>query len=68
MDRQRRHAGDRGPADTNLIPIPRPRIEREIDGYGCYVIQGDHGWLCSSRRDALREFDDLVKIERTGTY
>jgi hypothetical protein len=54
---------DRGP---NLITIPRPRIEWEIGDDGCYVILGDHGWLCGSRREALREFDDLVQIERTG--
>jgi hypothetical protein len=47
---------------------PAPAHRAEIDDYGWYVINGDHGWLCGSRGDALREFDDLVKIERTGAY
>jgi hypothetical protein len=65
MDRRWRYPNDRSP---NLILIPRPRIEREIDDHGWYVIKGEQGWLCGSRRDALREFDDLVKFDRTGTY
>ena len=65
MNRRWPCANDRS---SNLIPIPRPRIEWQIDDHGFYVIQGDHGWLCGSRLEALREFDDLVTIERTGTY
>jgi hypothetical protein len=54
--------------NSPLIQLPRPRIERELDGQGWYVIRGDFGWLCGSRRHALREFNDLVKIERTGSW
>jgi hypothetical protein len=54
--------------NSPLIHLPRPRIEREPDGQGWYVIQGDFGWLCGSRPHALREFNELVKIERTGSW
>jgi hypothetical protein len=46
--------------------LHRPCIERSVDCPGWYVIQGNHGWLCGSREHALREFNDLVKIERTN--
>lgn len=40
---------------------------RILDGPGWYVVLVEHGWLCGSREHALREFYDLVKIERTGS-
>jgi hypothetical protein len=46
------------------VPLRRPRIEPERDGEGALVILGSHGWLCGDRRQALREFADLVSIER----
>jgi hypothetical protein len=50
-----------------LIIIPRPRIEPERDGWGWFVLlPSGHGWLCSDRRQALREFDELDRIERRG--
>ena len=50
-----------------LIHLYRPRIRRSLDGPGRYLVLGEHGWLCGSREHALREFYDLVKIERTGS-
>jgi len=47
-----------------IIPLSRPRIEREHGGEGTLVILGSHGWLCGDRRQALREFAGLVNIER----
>jgi hypothetical protein len=47
-----------------LIRLPRPRIERDRAGAGFYVIDGNHGWLCGDRRQALSAFEDLVDIER----
>jgi hypothetical protein len=49
-----------------IIPLSRPRIERERGGEGTLVILGSHGWLCGDRGQALREFDELVHIERRG--
>jgi hypothetical protein len=49
-----------------IIPLSRPRIELERDGEGTLVILGSHGWLCGDRGQALREFDELVHIERRG--
>jgi hypothetical protein len=47
-----------------LIPLPRPRIERAVDCDGFYVIRSDHGWLCGDRGQALAEFTALERIER----
>jgi hypothetical protein len=48
-----------------IIPISRPRIERERDAEGWLVLlPGGHGWLIGDRRQALREFAGLVDIER----
>jgi hypothetical protein len=45
----------------------RPRIERERDGEGTFVLlPNGSGWLCGDRRAALAEFDELVEIERFG--
>jgi hypothetical protein len=49
-----------------IIPLSRPRIELERGGEGTLVILGSHGWLCGDRGQALREFDELVHIERRG--
>ena len=49
-----------------IIPLARPRIERAVDCDGFYVLRDDHGWLCGDRRQALREFDELVHIEWRG--
>ena len=48
-----------------VIPFPRPRIER--DGEGWLVLRGSHGSLCGDRRQALREFAELERIERRGS-
>ena len=50
------------PDSALIIPLSRPRIERAIDCDGLYVLRGDHG----DRRQALREFDELINIERWG--
>jgi hypothetical protein len=51
-----------------ILPFPHhPRIERERDGEGTLVIRGSHAWLVGDRRQALREFDELDRIERRGT-
>jgi len=52
--------------NSQIIPLSRPRIERERGGEGTLVILGSHGWLCGDRGQALREFDELVHIERRG--
>jgi hypothetical protein len=54
------------PRRNNLIHLPRPRIERELDGKGWYVHRGSHAWLCGDRRQALEEFSNFEKIERRG--
>ena len=54
------------PDSALIIPLSRPRIERAVDCDGFYVLRGDHGWLCGDRRQALREFDELDRIERRG--
>jgi hypothetical protein len=51
---------------SNVTLLPRPRIERERDADGALVILDNHGWLCGDRRQALREFDELDRIERRG--
>jgi hypothetical protein len=51
-----------------IIPLPRPRIEPERDGWGWLVLlPSGHGWLCGDRREALREFAGLVDIEGSTT-
>ena len=51
----------------DIIPLSRPRIEREHDAEGWLVLlPGGHGWLVGDRRQALREFAGLVGIERSG--
>jgi hypothetical protein len=57
---------NRAPQRNNIIPLSRPRIERAADCDGFYVLRGDHGWLCGSRQQALREFGELEHIERWG--
>jgi hypothetical protein len=54
------------PDSALIIPLSRPRIERAVDCDGFYALRGDHGWLCGDRRQALREFDELDRIERRG--
>jgi hypothetical protein len=50
------------------IPLCRPRIEPERDGWGWLVLPpSGHGWLCGDCRQALREFAGLVNIEQWGT-
>ena len=62
------HLHDSTPVRNRIVlPLPRPRIERERGGEGTFVILGNgHGWLCGDRRQALREFAGLVDIERWG--
>ena len=60
------HARQRN--DFRVIRLTRPRIERAADCTGYYVLRGDHGWLVGDRREALREFAELVGIERAGRH
>jgi hypothetical protein len=56
------------PTRNRILPLPRPRIERERGGEGTLVILSNgHGWLCGDRRQALREFAGLVDIKRRGS-
>jgi hypothetical protein len=48
------------------VLLNRPHIVPEPLG-GFYVILGSHGWLCGSRREAIDEFDAIIRIERTGS-
>jgi len=52
-----------------ILPFPpRPRIEPERGGCGWLVLlPSGHAWLAGDRRQALREFDDLERIEQRGT-
>jgi hypothetical protein len=47
------------------LTASRPRIEPAAEG-GWYCLLGDHGWLCGDRRQALDEFNELVRIEQRG--
>ena len=49
-----------------LALLSWPHIVPEPLG-GFYVIRGSNGWLCGSRREAIEEFDELIRIERTGS-
>ena len=53
------------PASSNapIIPLLRPRIERERDGPGWLVIRGSHGWLFGDRKQAIAELDELAAAE-----
>ena len=59
---------DRASRRNNLIPLSRPRIERERRrrGAGSSCFPADIGWLVGDRREALREFAGLVGIEQSG--
>ena len=51
----------------HIIPLSRPRIERERDAAGWLILlPSGHGWLCGDRRQAIAEFSSLVEIERSG--
>jgi len=51
--------------NIHIVPLCRPRIERERDAAGWLVLlPSGHGWLVGDRRQALREFAGLVEIER----
>jgi hypothetical protein len=51
-----------------VIPLNRPRIEPERDGEGTLVLlSSGHAWLFGGRRQALREFAELERIERRGS-
>jgi hypothetical protein len=55
-------------SEQQLIPLRRPRIEPERDGWGWLVLlPSGYGWLCGDRRQALTEFAGLVDIERWGS-
>ena len=59
------HARQRN--NFQIIPLARPRIERERDAEGWLVLlPGGHGWLVGDRRQALCKFSSLVEIERSG--
>jgi hypothetical protein len=52
---------------SSITVIPRPRIERERDGGGWFVLlPNGQGWLHSDRRAALDEFNTLIRIKRFG--
>jgi hypothetical protein len=56
------------PDSALIIPLARPRIERERDGWGWLVLlPSGHGWLVGDRGQALAQFSDLDRIERRGT-
>ena len=48
----------------HIIPLSRPRIERELDGDGWLVLRREHAWLHGDRRQALGERDRLDRAER----
>ena len=51
--------------NIHIVPLLRPRIERERDAEGWLVrLPSGHGWLVGDRREALREFAGLERIER----
>jgi hypothetical protein len=61
---------DRAPQGNNfrIIPLCRPRIEPERDGWRWLVLlPSGHGWLYGDRRQALAEFAGLERIERWGS-
>jgi hypothetical protein len=53
---------------TTIIPLTRPRIERERGGEGVYVLlPNGHAWLAGDRRQALWQFREIVEIEQFGS-
>jgi hypothetical protein len=53
--------------NIHIVPLLRPRIERERDAEGWLVLlPSGHAWLVGDRREALREFVGLERIERSG--
>ena len=50
-----------------IIPLSRPRIERERRLRRLLLLPDDHGWLCGDRRQALAEFAGLERVERLGS-
>jgi hypothetical protein len=57
---------ERAGSSNSLFPFTRPHIEAARDCEGWYVLRDNHGWLCGDRRQAIREFDELERIERWG--
>ena len=53
--------------NIHIVPLLRPRIERERDADGWLVLlPSGHCWFVGDRRQALGEFAKLVGIERSG--
>jgi hypothetical protein len=50
-----------------VITLGRPRIEAELGTGGWLtILPNGHAWLAGSRRQALREFAELERIEQWG--
>jgi hypothetical protein len=47
------------------FPFHHPRIVEAREG-GWYVLRGQHAWLHGDRCSALRDFEELTRIERRG--
>jgi hypothetical protein len=55
----------REPSRNSAISLGRPRIEAERGTGGWLtILPNGHAWLAGSRRQALREFAELERIER----
>ena len=55
----------REPSRNSVIALARPRIEAERGAGGWLtILPNGHAWLAGSRRQALREFAELERIER----
>jgi hypothetical protein len=53
------------PSRNSVISLGRPRIEAERGTGGWLtILPNGHAWLAGSRRQALREFAELERIER----
>jgi hypothetical protein len=57
----------REPSRNSVTSLGRPRIEAERGTGGWLtILPNGHAWLAGSRRQALREFAELERIEQRG--
>jgi hypothetical protein len=57
----------REPSCNSVISLGRPHIEAEHGTGGWLtILPNGHAWLAGSRRQALREFAEIERIERRG--
>ena len=56
-----------GTFNSLVLPLTRARLKLAPEG-GWLVYRGSHAWLVGDRRQGLREFKLLERIERTGSY